>query len=183
MKLSLEQAVGQLFLTSFVGRQEAPPEIRQAIAAGQIGGIALFRHNNVARLDELRALTESLQTIAREAGQPPLIVSADQEGGQLMAIGEGTPFPGNLGLGATRSEDLARRTGLALGREVAALGINVNFAPVCDVNINPDNPVVGTRSFGEDPVLVARLAAAQAAGAGAAGVPETPWSSLKLPFR
>jgi len=173
MKLSLEQAVGQLFLTSFMGRQEVPPETRDAISGGRIGGIALFRHNNVGTLDELRALNGSLQSIAREAGQPALIVSADQEGGQLMAIGEGTPFPGNLALGATRSENLARKTGLALGREVAALGINVDFAPVCDVNVNPDNPVVGTRSFGEDPTVVANLGAAMIQGLHEAGVAAT----------
>ncbi len=173
MKLTLEQAVGQLFLTSFVGRQAVPEEIRHAIAGGRIGGIVLFRHKNVGSLDQLRALTESLQAIAQAAGQPPLIIAADQEGGQLMAIGDGTPFPGNLALGATRSEELSRKAGVALGQEVAALGINVNFAPVCDVNINPDNPVVGTRSFGEDPALVARLAAAMIKGLHEAGVAAT----------
>ncbi|RPI21330.1 MAG: glycoside hydrolase family 3 protein [Acidobacteria bacterium] len=173
MKITLEQAVGQLFLTCFVGRETPPEEIRSAISRGQIGGIVLFRHKNVGSLDQLRALTEELQVTARAAGQPSLIIAADQEGGQLMAIGEGTPFPGNLALGATGSEDLARRTGVALGREVAALGINVDFAPVCDVNINPNNPVVGTRSFGEDPHLVARLAAAMIQGFHQAGVAAT----------
>jgi beta-N-acetylhexosaminidase len=173
MNLSLEQAVGQLFLTSFLGRQEAPEEIRHAIADGRIGGIVLFRDKNVGALDEVRALTESLQAIARAAGQPQLIIAADQEGGQFMTVGDLTPFPGNLALGAARSEDLARRTGLALGREVSALGINVNLAPVCDVNVNPDNSVVGTRSFGEDPALVARLAAAVIKGLHEAGVAAT----------
>jgi beta-N-acetylhexosaminidase len=75
-----------------------------------------------------------------------------------------------MALGATRSPELARRVGRALGREVRALGITVNFAPVCDVNSNPANPVVGTRSFGEDPALVGELAAAMIAGIQDAGV-------------
>jgi beta-N-acetylhexosaminidase len=90
-----------------------------------------------------------------------------------MAIGDGTPFPGNMALGATRSEALAYRVGRALGRELAAVGVNVDFAPVCDVNNNPENPVVGTRSFGEDPALVARLAAALTRGLQSAGVAAT----------
>ena len=91
-----------------------------------------------------------------------------------MAVGEGTtPLPGNLALGATGSVELARQAGEVLGRELAAMGINLNYAPCCDVNVNPQNPVIGTRSFGEDPQKVANLSAALVAGLQSAGVAAT----------
>jgi beta-N-acetylhexosaminidase len=102
-----------------------------------------------------------------------LLIATDQEGGQLMAIGDGTPLPGNMALGATGSEELARRAGEVLGRELAAMGVNVNYAPSADVNVNPQNPVVGVRSFGENPQDVARLSAAMIAGIQSQGVAAT----------
>jgi len=91
-----------------------------------------------------------------------------------MAIGEGTTqLPGNMALGATGSTDLAYRTGEVLGRELAAMGINVDYAPCADVNMNPQNPVVGIRSFGEDPQAVARLTAAMVHGIQSQGVAAT----------
>jgi len=173
MALTLEQAAGQHFLLSFTGKREPPCELAAALQRQQVGGIVLFRAKNMGTLEELRALTAALQKTAAQTGQPPLLIAADQEGGQLMAIGDGTPFPGNLALGATRSEKLTQRVGKALGLELAAVGVNVDFAPVCDVNNNPKNPVVGTRSFGEDPRLVGRLSAALVRGLQSAGVAAT----------
>ena len=173
MGLTLEQALGQQFLLSFTGKKKPSPDILKAIARQHVGGIVLFRAKNMGTLAELRALTAALQKAAREAGQPPLLIAGDQEGGQLMAVGDATPFPGNMALGATRSEDLARRVGRAIGLECGALGINVDFAPVADVNNNPANPVVGTRSFGESARLVARLGAAMIEGLQSAGVAAT----------
>jgi beta-N-acetylhexosaminidase len=173
MALTLEQAVGQQFLLSFIGKQQPSPEILEVIQRQHIGGINLFRHKNMGSLVELRHLTAALQQSATRAKQPPLLIAADQEGGQLMAIGDGTPFPGNMALGATRSEKLAHKVGQALGRELAAVGVNVDFAPVCDVNNNPSNPVVGTRSFGEDPALVGRLSVALIQGLQSSGVAAT----------
>ena len=169
MALALEDAIGQQFLLSFTGKQPSR-DILEAIERRHLGGVVMFRAKNMGSLAELRGLTEALQAAAAKAGRPPLLIATDQEGGQLMAIGEGTPFPGNMALGATRDEKLAYRVGRALGRELRAVGANVDFAPVCDVNNNPDNPVVGTRSFGEDPKLVARLGAAMVRGIQAAGV-------------
>ena len=90
-----------------------------------------------------------------------------------MAIGDGTPLPGNMAIGATRSTDLAYQAGAVLGRECASLGINVNYAPCADVNVNPYNPVVGVRSFGEDPRLVSDLSAAMIRGIQSQGVAAT----------
>ncbi len=172
--LTLDGVVGQKILGSFTGKEDFPEAMGAAIRKGEVGGITLFRHANIDQPEQVRALTTSLQDLAIKAKQPILIIAADQEGGQLMAVEQGaTRFPGNLALGATRSTELAYQVGYALGRELAAMGINVNYAPVCDVNVNPENPVIGTRSFGEDPQLVSRLAAAQIAGLQAAGVAAT----------
>jgi len=145
-----------------------------AVRRGHVGGVTLFRSLNVDSPAQIRELTERLQATARQAGRPPLLIAVDQEGGQLMALGDATtPFPGNMALGATRSAELARRVGFAIGRELAALGVNVNYAPVADVNLNPHNPVIGTRAFGEAPDLVATLSAALGRGLQAAGVAAT----------
>jgi beta-N-acetylhexosaminidase len=123
---------------------------------------------------QVRQLTTGLQQAAREAGLPPLLIGVDQEGGQLMAVDAGaTPLPGNMALGAAGDPELARRAGEVLGRELAAIGINVNYAPSCDVNINPQNPVIGTRSFGEDTRMVSILGAAMVEGIQSAGVAAT----------
>lgn len=172
MQLTLEQAVGQKLMLSFVGR-ELPATMRRTLQQQHVGGVTLFRSLNVSDPAQVRQLTAELQRAAAETGQPPLLIGADQEGGQLMAVGGTTCFPGNLALGATGSTDLSYQTGYALGLELAAMGINVNYAPDCDVNINPHNPVIGTRSFGEDPALVARLGSAMIQGLQAAGVAAT----------
>lgn len=170
---SLEQAVGQKLLLTFTGKDRPSREILQAIQLIKPAGITLFRALNVDHPAQLRSLTGALQQAAEKAGIAPLLICTDQEGGQLMAIGDCTPFPGNMALGATNSPELARRTGFAIGQELAAMGVNVDYAPVCDVNANPLNPGVGTRSFGEDPVRVAQLSSAMVDGLQAAGVAAT----------
>lgn len=173
MHIDIAQAIGQQLLLTFDGTTPAP-EILATLRERPVGGVTLFRGKNTIDPPQVAALTAALQRAASEAGQPPLLIAVDQEGGQLMGIGGGTTlFPGNLALAATGSADLARRTGHALGLELAAMGVNVDYAPVCDVNVNPRNPVVGTRSFGEDPALVARLAAAMTEGLQQAGVAAT----------
>jgi beta-N-acetylhexosaminidase len=169
MPISLEHIIGQKLMWSFQGHTP-PPDFLAALRAGQISGLTLFRSLNLDQPAQIYELTSSLQRAAREAGQPPLLIGVDQEGGTLMAVPGTTRLPGNLALGATRSAELAQRTGLALGRELTALGINVDYAPVCDVINNPRNPVVGPRSFGADPALVAELSAAMIQGLQAAGV-------------
>lgn len=162
--------IGQKLLLAFQGK-EFTPEMQQALASYKPGGVTFFRSFNISSPAQVKKLVSDLQEHANILGLPPLLIGADQEGGQLMAIGEGTtPLPGNMALGAAGSVDLARKTGEVLGRELAAMGINMNYAPCCDVNINPRNPVIGTRSFGEDPKLVALMAAAMVEGIQAQGV-------------
>src|SRR5438552_19182486 len=129
MELTLEQAVGQQMMIAFVG-YELPAEVRALLARRHVGGVTLFRALNVADPAQVRQLTSALQAAAADAAQPPLLIAADQEGGTLVALPGTTAFPGNMALGATGSPDLARRVGEATGLELAALGINVNYAPV-----------------------------------------------------
>jgi beta-N-acetylhexosaminidase len=171
--VDLEHQIGQKLLFAFHGKEKLSPEIISAFKKYYPGGLTLFRSMNVGTPAQLKGLNESLQRLARDLELPPLIIATDQEGGQLMAVGEGTPLPGNMALGATRSTELARKAGEVLGRELAALGINVNYAPCADVNVNPQNPVVGTRSFGEDPQLVSELTAAIIEGIQSQGVAAT----------
>jgi beta-N-acetylhexosaminidase len=171
-EIDLEELIGSRLLLTFAGR-EAPPEILARIATQRPAGVTLFRHLNGGSPATLRALTARLQAAARAAGLPALLICADQETGQLQAVEGLTPFPGNLALGAAGDAALARRVGAALGRELAAVGVNLNYAPVCDVNVNPANPVIGARAFGEEPALVARLAAALIEGLQGEGVAAT----------
>lgn len=148
-----------------------PDEILTAVQQGEIGAFCLFTYQNVASPAQLRELNLALRKAAEVGGNPPPLIGIDQEGGQLIAIAGGaTELPGNMALGATRSPELAEKAGRVLGRELLAMGINLNFAPSLDVNINPDNPVVGIRSFGDDPALVAELGVAQIRGMEAEGV-------------
>lgn len=170
--MSLANAVGHKWMLSFSG-SAIPADVSATIARQTIAGVILFRALNVKNPAQVRELTASLQRAARASDRTPLLVAVDQETGTLFAIPETTPFPGNLALGATRDPLLAERMGFAVGRELAAMGVNINLAPVCDVNINSNNSVVGPRSFGEDVNVVAQLAGAYVRGIQAAGVAAT----------
>lgn len=172
--IAIEQAMGQKFLLSFWGQDGLPEDFLSVVQRIQPAGFTLYRALNLSHPEQVRSLTASLQQVARQLNLPPFLIAADQEGGQLMAIGEGaTAFPGNLALGAAGAEELARRTGAAIGIELAAMGINVNYAPVCDLLTNPRNTSLGTRAFSDDPALTARLARAMVEGLQSAGVAAT----------
>jgi beta-N-acetylhexosaminidase len=173
-RLSPEDALGQKLLLAFEGKQGVTAELLEALRRYRPAGVTLFRSMNIDNPAQVRALCRDLQQAAQEAGLPPLLIAADQEGGQLMAVGEGvTQLPGNMALGAVGDLQLARQAGEVLGRELAAMSINVDYAPCCDVNINPLNPGIGIRSFGEDAQSVAALCAGMIAGIQSAGVAAT----------
>ena len=152
---------------------ELPPSAARRISEHGVAGVTLFRAHNVVDPAQIRQLTAAIQE-ARPAGAPPLLVAADQEGGQLVGLGDGTTqFAGAMALGATGDEGLAERVAGATARELRALGVNVNYAPVCDVANNPANPALGIRSFGDDPEAVGRLAAATVRGLQGEGVAAT----------
>ncbi|RKT52131.1 glycoside hydrolase family 3 protein [Saccharothrix australiensis] len=173
--LSLEQKVGQLFVT-FVNGQ-APDEVHpdnvrdfgvgtpaEVVAEYQPGGVVYFNnpsHDNIDTPRQVARLSNGLQ----RASRIPLAISTDQEMGLVTRIGAPvTQFPGNMALGAGRSTRDAERAAAITARELRALGVNQNFAPDADVNSNPANPVIGVRSYSSDPRLAAELAAAQVRG-------------------
>jgi beta-N-acetylhexosaminidase len=159
-------------LIAFAGT-ELPPSAAKRINDLGVAGVTLFYAHNIGDPPQIRRLTAAIQT-ARPAGAPPLLVAADQEGGQLVGLGAGTTqFAGAMALGATGDEELAERVAGATARELLALGVNVDYAPVCDVANNPDNPALGIRSFGDDPEAVGRLAAATVRGLQRHGVAAT----------
>jgi beta-N-acetylhexosaminidase len=152
---------------------ELPRSAERRINELGVAGVTLFPFRNVVDPSQVRKLTASIQG-ARPVGAPPVLVAADQEGGQLVGCGGGTTqFAGAMALGATGDEELAERVAGATARELRALGVNVNYAPVCDVANNPANPALGIRSFGDDPEQVGRLAAATVRGLQDGGVAAT----------
>jgi beta-N-acetylhexosaminidase len=158
------------FMLAFEGTT-APSEILDALGAGDVPGLTLFRHN-VESATQVAELTTALQ--AASGTELPLLIAADQETGQLVGLGEDTtPFPGAMALGATGDPDLAERVAHAVGIEMRALGVTMNYAPVCDIASNPANPSLGIRSFSDDPDTVAVMAAATVRGLTTAGVVAT----------
>jgi beta-N-acetylhexosaminidase len=151
-----------------------PPWLGERLAAAPAAGVTLFRAPNLRNPKQVHRLTTALQAAARRrAGGDglPLLIATDQEGGQLLALGDGfTPFGSPMAIGAIGDSRLAERVGRAIGRELRAAGVNVDYAPVLDVAINPANPALGIRSFGDDPEAVGRLAAAWLDGLQSAGV-------------
>src|SRR6266849_992182 len=168
--MTLEEQIGQTLMVGFTGTA-APREVIDLIQRYHVGNIILFSRN-VHDTEQLRTLTHSLQRAAQGAGHAhALLIAIDQENGIVQRLGEvATLFPGNMALGAIGSDEVDSEVALATGRELKALGINMNLAPVVDVNNNPANPVIGVRSFGEDPRLVARLGSAMVKGYQNAGV-------------
>ena len=160
-----------------------PDELAARLAEAPAAGVTLFRHRNVRDPGQVRALTDELQAVAAAAGAAPfgpgprpgaLLVAADQEGGQLVALGDATTqFAGAMALGAAGDPDLAERVGRATGLELRALGVTVNYAPVCDLATNPGNPGLGIRSFGDDQAAAGALASAYVRGLRSAGVAAT----------
>lgn len=141
---------------------ELSSEVADIIDTYNFGGVILFA-NNVKETEQTLKLTMDMQAAAlanasgEAFGDIPLLLTIDQEGGIVYRLGSGTALPGNMALGATRSVEDARNVGEVIGRELNALKLNVNFAPVLDVNNNPNNPVIGLRSISSDPALVSEL--------------------------
>ncbi len=131
-----------------------------------LSAVALFSRN-ISSPEQLADLTARLRSEA-----PEVIVAADEEGGDVTRLEarRGSSFPGNHALGAVDDPELTRAVAAELGRRLAACGVNLNWAPSADVNSNPGNPVIGVRSFGADPALVARHTAAYVEGLQHSGV-------------
>lgn len=158
-------------MVAFTGL-ELPADVATLLRDSDVSGVTLFFHHNVDTAAQVRELTDALQRGRR--GGPPLLVAADQETGQLVGLGSGTTsFAGNMALGAVDDPDLTRQVAAAVGVELRALGVNVDYAPVADLATNPTNPAMGVRSFGDDPVRVAEHVRAFVAGLAEVGVAAT----------
>jgi beta-N-acetylhexosaminidase len=162
----LRRLAGQVLVAGFPGT-EAPEELLRACGRGELGGILLFKRN-LGQMHEVAGL------IARfvDAAPPdaPLLVAVDQEGGRVARLGAPLlRLPPMARLGALGDEALTERAAKLLGRQLAALGFNMDFAPVLDVNTNPSNPVIGDRAFGDSSEQVIRQGLAFSRGLEAEG--------------
>ncbi|HET6534462.1 MAG TPA: glycoside hydrolase family 3 protein [Actinoplanes sp.] len=190
--MTLREKVGQLFVVEVYGQDAGAvsPAMAarnqalygvdtpaQVIDKYQPGGVIYFDArrgpDNVQNPRQIATLSNGLQAAAlRQRLRIPLLISTDQEGGAVVyrLTAPATAMPGNMALGAGRSAAAAHRSAEVIGTELAAVGINQNYAPVADVNVNPANPVIGVRSAGADPSLVSDMVAAQVDGHHAGGV-------------
>lgn len=162
--LSARERVAQLFVPHLVISDNASGRsvIDRVCGSDGVGGILLAK----GTIDGYASLINYAQSKSRV----PLMVTLDGEWGLAMRLTDAPRFPYNMALGAIRDPRLLYDYGLELARECKELGINVDFAPVLDVNSNPSNPVIGFRSYGENPRTVSRLGVAFSKGLEAGGV-------------
>jgi beta-N-acetylhexosaminidase len=169
-----ELGAGALVWAGFDG-EHAPGALLDAIRDGKIGGVLLFAfRRNIRSSGQVRTMLGEIQEAARRGGLPPVPVAVDQEGGSVVRVGYRAVFPSAMAIGATGDPTNAESVARAVAEGLLADGIGVNHAPVCDVNVEPRNPVIGTRSFGDVPQRVAEFAAAWVRGSEGAGVASTP---------
>ena len=158
---------GQLLFAGLPGL-DVPEDLAALISAGRVGGVTLFARN-IGSPDETRSLVRALHDLA--PADAPLCVAIDQEGGRVQRLREPwTEFPPMRAVGEHADLDTTRMLARAIAAELAEAGFDLDFAPCCDVDSNPDNPVIGDRSFGRSPQEVAGQATAFIEGLQAAGV-------------
>lgn len=152
--MSLEEKVGQMFMCGFDGTVPNK-EITDLIENYYISGICYFSRN-LKDPKQIYELSTHLQSKVKRT--LPLFLTIDQEGGMVVRVKKGvTVSPGNMALGATNNPEFVYQMANIVGHELKLMGINMNFAPSIDINNNPNNPVIGVRSFGESPSMVAKL--------------------------
>jgi beta-N-acetylhexosaminidase len=166
--VTLSEKIGQMLLIGFRGLEvDGRSPVVQDIRAGRIGGVLLFDHDlalgmaerNIRSAEQVKTLINSLQSFA----PIPLLVAVDQEGGQVARLHEKNGFPASPSphfLGTQNDPLLTRRHAMEMAATRAAAGFNLNFAPLVDLNVNPDNPIIGRygRSYSADPETVSRHA-------------------------
>ena len=169
--MTLEQKAGQVMCAGFEG-SELTPSLRPLLEELHLGGLVYFERNVASRL-ALARLSAGVQQLARQSGHPGLLIAIDQEGGRvtrLRAAKDFTEFASPLDVAAAGGSDGVRQVAVAMAAELLDVGINMNLAPVLDVNSNPDNPVINTRSFGSNPHLVAACGVAMIEALQGAGI-------------
>ncbi|MBR6093933.1 MAG: hypothetical protein IKP92_02785 [Lachnospiraceae bacterium] len=189
-QMTLEEKIGQMMIPSFrvwtdlrvelpegenpekINITELNDEIRECVEKNHFGGTILFAEN-FKDAEQTYRLVYDLQETNRRGSNIPLIVTVDQEGGSVSRIGFGTTGIGNMALAATGDPGAAKEMASIHGNELKALGINADFAPVLDVNNNASNPVIGVRSFSDDPEIVSEYGVAFLEGMQNTGVIST----------
>lgn len=165
--MTVEEKVGQLFVVNlelldptkgnYYEYREITPKMKRMLARYHVGGVVLFSRNIESREQTMKLLTD-LQANSKF----PLFTTVDEEGGDVARIASNdnmmtTKFPPMEEIGATEDAEYAKTVGTTIGKEIKALGFNVDFAPVADVRTNDLNTEIGNRSFGSDPKLVAKM--------------------------
>lgn len=169
MSSDIKKVVGQLFIVGFNG-YSISPDFKKFIQDYHLGGVIYFKRN-VSSPAQLAELSNDIQFSCRNSADPFLLISIDHEGGKVNRLVKPfTKFPGNDYLGELGSPKVGFNFGVVIAKELKAVGINVNFAPVIDVNTNPNNPVIKNRSFSSDPEVCAKLGSAVSRGIQKMGV-------------
>ena len=159
-EMTSREKIGQLFMVGFMGTT-VTPELASFVKDYKPGGVILFSRN----LESVEQIVELTNDLQRCSPQSPLLISIDQEGGRVSRLPKGfTIFPPCELIGRCNSTELAYAAAATTAKELKAVGINMNMAPVLDVNSNPDNPVIGDRAFGPVSGLVSEMAVVTAAG-------------------
>ncbi|MFD7523203.1 beta-N-acetylhexosaminidase [Paenibacillus chitinolyticus] len=156
-RMTLDQKIGQMVISGVDGL-EMDEHARQLIDTYKVGGFILFKPNVKSTAQTVALLNSLKEENARTGSKIPLMLSVDEEGGRVSRMpDEYMNVPASRVIGSTKNLRFAAEIGDILAREVASLGFNTNFAPVLDINSNPNNPVIGDRSFGSTPELVSNL--------------------------
>ncbi len=165
----LKQKIGQLFAVGLPG-ETVSEEFRDLVRQYKVGNVILFSRNMTSK-EQIRALTAELRELIRqETGQEPLIMT-DEEGGVVSRLPAGMePLPSAMAQASLKDPGLVREGSRRIGEELLDLGINMDLAPVADINNNRDNPIIGVRSFGEDADTVSAYALAAVKGYEEAGI-------------
>ena len=156
-QMTLEQKVGQMFMAGFSSNSldEATEELFREC---MFGNVILFT-NNIVNAEQAVEINNDLRSHIEMVSEVEPFVAVDQEGGPVMRVFDGaTDFPSNMAVAATGNPENAYSEGLMLGRELASMGFNMDLAPCVDVNSNPNNPVIGVRSYSDNPKLVGEFA-------------------------
>ncbi|MGI6406412.1 MAG: beta-N-acetylhexosaminidase [Syntrophaceticus sp.] len=153
--LTLQEKIGQMVIVGIEGEQISDSE-RQLIEENHVGGIILFKRN-IQNANQMLSLINELKK-TNSSNKIPLFLSIDEEGGKVTRMpDEINKLPVSAKVGESSSPNLAFQIGEVLGQELNSFGLNMNFAPVLDINSNPNNPVIGERAFGTAPELVSKL--------------------------
>ncbi|MBE6044290.1 MAG: beta-N-acetylhexosaminidase [Clostridium thermopalmarium] len=153
--MTLDEKIGQMFIVGIDG-YDLNDNSKSLIEKYKVGGFILFK-DNIKNVNQLLSLINSLK-VENSSNKIPLFLSVDEEGGKVTRMpDELKSLPTNKVIGKINDVDFSNKIGKTIAGEIKAFGFNMNFAPVLDINNNPKNPVIGSRSFGSNPDIVTKL--------------------------